>query len=102
MLESQIRGPAQNPQIGENDPKWVQNGRQVLRIGPCESYGCSGAFGTGLPLHNFWGVLGRGTGRKRLGSTVGFIWADSQDLATILDPLRTIFADLGPDRLSET
>ena len=27
---------------------------------------------------------------------------DSQDLATILDPFRTIFVDLGPDRLSET
>ena len=27
---------------------------------------------------------------------------DSQDLATILDPFRIIFADLGPDRLSET
>ena len=27
---------------------------------------------------------------------------DSQDLATILDPFRTIFDDLGPDRLSET
>ena len=51
---------------------------------------------------HFWGVLGRGTGRKRFGSTVGFIWSDSQDLATILDPFRTIFANLGPDRVSET
>ena len=51
---------------------------------------------------HFGGGLGRGTGRKRFGSTVGFIWVDSQDLATILDPFRTIFADLGPDRLSAT
>ena len=28
--------------------------------------------------------------------------ADSQDLATILDPFQVIFVDLGPDRLSET
>ena len=48
MLKSQVRGLAQNPEIGESDPKWVENGRQVLRIGPPESYGCSGAFGTGL------------------------------------------------------
>ena len=51
-------GPAQNAQIGENDPKWVQNGRQVLRIGPYESYGCSGALGTGLPHSMFFLVFG--------------------------------------------
>ena len=56
-------------------------------------FGVSGHFG---------GVLGRGTGRKRFGSTVGFMWADSQYLATILDPFRTIFANLGPDCVSET
>ena len=32
----------------------------------------------------------------------GFTGADSQDLATILEPFRAIFIDLGPDRLSET
>ena len=41
-------GPAPNAQIGKNDPKWAQNDRQVLRIGPRESYGCSEAFGMGL------------------------------------------------------
>ena len=45
MLKSQIRGRAQNHQ---NGPKWVENGRQVLRIGRHESHGSSGAFGTGL------------------------------------------------------
>ncbi len=49
-----MRGRAQNAEIGENDPKWVQNGRQVLRIGPYECYGCSGAFGTGLPHSMFF------------------------------------------------
>ena len=47
-------------------------------------------------------VLGRGTGprgEKMAGACPG---TDSQDLATILDPFRAIFADLGPDRLSET
>ena len=30
---------------------------------------------------------------------MGFTWADSQDLANILDPFRIIFEDLGPDPL---
>ena len=41
-------GPAPNAQIGKNGPKVAQNDRQVLRIGPRESYGCSEAFGMGL------------------------------------------------------
>ena len=47
-------------------------------------------------------VLGRGTGprgEKMAGRSPG---TDSQDLATILDPFRAIFVDLGPDRLSAT
>ena len=43
MLKSQIKGPAQNH---TNGPKWFENGRQASRIGPNESYGRSGAFGT--------------------------------------------------------
>ena len=49
MLKSQIRGRAQNHQ---NGLKWVQNGRQVLRIGPHESHGRSGASGTGPAAGN--------------------------------------------------
>ena len=41
---------------------------------------------------------GRGTARKRFVSTVGCSGLDSQGLATILDPFRSIFADLEPDR----
>ena len=41
---------------------------------------------------------GRGTARKRFVSTVGSSGLDSQGLATILDPLRPIFTDVGPDR----
>ena len=47
-------------------------------------------------------VLGRGTGprvEKIVGGSQG---TDSHDLATILDPFRAIWADFGPDRLSET
>ena len=47
-------------------------------------------------------VLGRGTGpsgEEMAGRSPG---TDSQDLATILDPFRTIFVDLGPHRLSAT
>ena len=43
-------------------------------------------------------VWGRGT-EKMAGGSPG---TDSQDLATILDPFRAIFVDLGPDRLSAT
>ena len=42
--------------------------------------------------------LGRGSGprgEKMVGGSQG---TDSHDLATILDPFRAIFADLGPDR----
>ena len=49
MLKSQIRGRAQNHQ---NGPKWVENGRQVLRIGPQASHGRSQAFGTGPAAEN--------------------------------------------------
>ena len=48
----------------------------------------------------FWRFFGRGTGprgEKMAGRSLG---TDSQDLATILDPFRAIFVDLGPDRLS--
>ena len=47
-------------------------------------------------------VLGRGTGPKREEMAGRFTGTDSQELATILDPFRAIFADLGPDRLSAT
>ena len=49
MLKSQIGGRAQNHQ---NCPKWVQNGRQVSRIHPNESYGHSRAFATGPAAQN--------------------------------------------------
>ena len=51
---------------------------------------------------HFWGVLRGGTGPKRFGTMVGFIWLDSQDLLSILDLFRSIFVDLGPGCLSET
>ena len=47
-------------------------------------------------------VLGRGTGPRGEKMAAACQGVDSQVLATILDPFRTIFADLGPDRLSAT
>ena len=44
----------QIPKSPKEDPKWVQNDRQVLRIGPRESYGCSEAFGMGLAHSMFF------------------------------------------------
>ena len=52
MSKSQIRGRAQNH---KNDPKWVENGRQVLRIGSDASHGRSQASGTG-PVAQIWPV----------------------------------------------
>ena len=40
------------PQIDENGPKWVQNGRQVVRIGPLASPGHFLASGTGPAAQN--------------------------------------------------
>ena len=50
------------------------------------------------PVHfsDFCRVFGRGTGPKGSGTAVGFIWADSWVLATILDPFRAISGILGP------
>ena len=47
-------------------------------------------------------VLGHGTGPKGEEMAAACPGVDSQDLATILDPFRAIFVDLGPDRLSAT
>ena len=41
------------------------------------------------------------TSPRALRGPVG-LGVDSQDLATILDPFRVVFADLGPDHLSAT
>ena len=46
--------------------------------------------------------LGRGTGPRGEKMDAACPGVDSQDLATILDPFRTIFADLRPDRQPET
>ena len=43
-------------------------------------------------------ILVRGTGPRGLEMAVASLGVNSQDLATILDPFRTVFADLGPDR----
>ena len=48
-LKSQIRGRAPNHQ---NGPEWLQNGRQVSRIHPNESYSRSRAFATGPEAQN--------------------------------------------------
>ena len=43
----QVSDRRPGPQIGEHGPKWVQNGRQVLRIGPREYPSHFLASGTG-------------------------------------------------------
>ena len=53
------------------------------------------SFGRNWPLA---ASPGCGTVRKHFLSTAGCSGLDSQGLATILDPLRAIFTDLGPDR----
>ena len=46
--------------------------------------------------------FGRGTGPRGEKMAGRFTGVDSQVLATILDPFRVIFANLGPDRQSAT
>ena len=58
-----------------------------------------GAFGREFGLY-FKVILECGSNPR--GEKVGGVTGtDSQDLATIVDTFRTIFADLGPGRLSE-
>ena len=50
----------------------------------------------------FCRIWGRGSGPRGEKMAVACPGVDSQVLATILDPFRVIFDDLGPDRLSAT
>ena len=62
---SQIRARAQNHQ---NGPKWVENGRQVLRIDPQASHDHSQGFGTSPAAKNLGGprtAWGRGPDRGK-------------------------------------
>ena len=56
---------------------------------PCKLFGFGAGFGATGPAPEAW---------ERPCDSFG--WVDSQDLATILDPFRAMFVDLGPDRLS--
>ena len=49
-----------------------------------------------------WTRFGRGTNPRGEEMAAACLGTDSQVLATILDPFRAIFVDLGPDRLSAT
>ena len=42
--------------------------------------------------------FGRGTGPKRSGAVLACFWTDFQAKPSILDPIRAIFDDLGPNR----
>ena len=42
--------------------------------------------------------FGRGTGLKRSGAVLACFWTDFQAKPSILDPIRAIFNDLGPNR----
>ena len=42
--------------------------------------------------------FGRGTGPKRSGAVLACFWTDFQAKRSILDPIRAIFDDLGPNR----
>ena len=57
------------------------------------------SFGRNWPLAAPPGPGTGPRGEEMAGRSLG---TDSQDLATILDPFRAIFVDLGPDRLSAT
>ena len=42
--------------------------------------------------------FGRGTGPKRSGAVLACFWTDFQAKPSILDPIRAIFDDFGPNR----
>ena len=57
----------------------------------------------GLGIHgaarpDFFTFFGRGTGPKRSGAVLACFWTDFQAEPSILDPIRAIFDDLGPNR----
>ena len=47
---------------------------------------------------NFLLFFGRGTGPKRSGAVLACFWTKFQAELSILDPIRAIFNDLGPNR----
>ena len=51
---------------------------------------------------DFCRIFCRGTGPRGLEMAAACLGVESEDLGAILDPFRTIFDDLGPNRLSET
>ena len=48
--------------------------------------------------HTFLLFFGRGTGPKRSGTVLACLWTDCQAKPSILDPIRGVFDDLGPNR----
>ena len=42
----------------------------------------------------FWQALGRRTSPKGAGTVIRFIWADSRELVTILDPFQSFFIQI--------
>ena len=88
--------------IIENGPNRVENRPFGLKQRPNEPNRLSGPIRTTPEAKNgpnFFLLKENGPGGLEMAvACPGF---DSQDLATILDPFRAIFADLGPDHLSE-
>ena len=76
-----------------------QDPKQVLRS---QTQGPRLGTGQSSVAAAFWRILSRWTAPKRSEMAVGFSWVDARGLATILDKIRTIFADLERDRSSET
>ena len=74
----------------QNEAKIVKN--EVLEA-PCVQGGSQVA---AQPV--LFTSLGRGTGPKRSGAVLVCFWTDFQAEPSILDPIRVIFYDLGPNR----
>ena len=83
-----------------NDPggriMGLRTAAEVQRYGGAVQYRASSGTGRSGVSARFWQGFGHRTGPKGSGTAVGFIWADSWVLATILDPFRIILVILGP------
>ena len=74
----------------------LRTSAEVQRYRGAVQYRASSGTGRSGVSARFWQGFGHRTGPKGSGTAVGFIWADSRGLATILDPFRAILVILGP------
>ena len=74
----------------------LRTSAEVQRYRGAVQYRASSGTGRSRVSARLWQGFGHRTGPKGFGTAVGFTWADSRGLATLLDPFRAILVILGP------